>query len=111
MPDDSGRAIRPATCSVILIACMFFGCCCPPHLLWLPIFLVQYGHLPSTGNRNDVEEGMTHEQVVAIMGTPHKREDDRGRDDRWTFYHDCIGFSFTVVWFDKDGRSGMAWTD
>ena len=91
---------------VIVAGCgMVPICCCllPAHLTKM-----EYGNYPlGSYPNNKIEEGMTKDEVAAILGTPHNKvEEDDG--DRWYYWIDSFGIHWCCVRFDRESRvSGM----
>jgi hypothetical protein len=62
----------------------------PPHAVRL-----RYGNYPiGTYPSNRIRQGMSMDQVTAILGTPHEKTDD-GAIARWYYWID----SFSIRWF------------
>jgi hypothetical protein len=68
-----------------------------------------YGNYP-IGNypigsfpKNKIKEGMTADEVVAILGVPHERykQDDT---ENWYYRIDSFGIDWLAVQFSPDGR-------
>lgn len=95
------------TCLVMLLVFLAspVWCCCLGEVLFYPIMYAQYGRGPAWGvSLTSVYEGMTPDEVVAIGGEPHKRRVESDGRITWTYYHDCLQFSYTHVCFDIEGR-------
>jgi outer membrane protein assembly factor BamE (lipoprotein component of BamABCDE complex) len=75
-------------------------CCClgPPHVIRL-----EYGNYPIGRFPNDIRPGMSAEEVVATLGTPHERH-SRGDVDSWFYWIDSFGLGWFGVDFGPDGR-------
>lgn len=75
--------------------------CCqgPPHLIRLFYGNSPIGSYPS----NKIKEGMSAEEVVAILGTPHERHDS-SEGESWYYWIDSFGITWFAVWFGPDGR-------
>jgi outer membrane protein assembly factor BamE (lipoprotein component of BamABCDE complex) len=50
-----------------------------------------------------IKEGMSVDQVVAILGTPHERH-TQGDEEHWYYYIDSFGMTLFGVDFDSQGR-------
>jgi hypothetical protein len=75
------------------------GCLGPPLVVRLA-----YGNYPIGRYPNGkIKEGMTADEVVATLGTPHERyrQDDA---ERWYYWIDSFGLSWFGVAFGPDGR-------
>jgi SmpA / OmlA family len=60
---------------------------------------VIYGNYPIRNYPNTIRKGMTADEVVATLGTPHERH-----ADSWYYWIDSFGISWFAVEFDQDGR-------
>ena len=77
-----------------------FLCCLGPPCL----IRIEYGNYP-IGSRPDgkVKEGMTSDEVVAALGTPHERhKEDSG--ESWYYWLDSYGIGWFGIRFGPDGR-------
>ncbi len=90
-------------CGVILMvisgAAPFFCCLAPPIMVRM-----EYGNFPIEGDPySKISEGMSKDEVQAILGTPHGRnEDDKG--ETWHYWRDSFGINWFGVRFNPNGR-------
>ena len=75
----------------------------PPHL-----FRLSYGSYP-LGDRDprlcgEIKEGMSCDEVQAILGLPHHRSTNSIREETWTYLWEWYGAGFYAVKFGPDGR-------
>jgi hypothetical protein len=85
----------------LLLSAIVPSCCClgPSQVIRLT-----YGNYPlGTYPNNKIKEGMTAEEVVAILGTPHERYklDER---ESWYYWIDSFGIQWFAVNFGPDER-------
>jgi hypothetical protein len=89
---------------VLLLPCLF----CGPRVL----FRLQHATPPiADGPPGLIREGMSREEVEAILGPPHRIESDRPPDVKWTYWRDAIRLNCFSVMFGEDGRVRMAGGD
>jgi hypothetical protein len=72
----------------------------PPHLVRLFYGNYPLGHYPS----GKVNEGMTMEEVQAILGTPHERV-ERGGGETFYYWIDSFDVFYFAVDFGPDKRA------
>jgi hypothetical protein len=94
---------RQKKCGVVLLlvsALLPLSCCLGPS----QVTRLVYGNYPlGSYPDNEIREGMTGEEVVAVLGTPHERhEQDEG--ECWYYWIDSFGISWFAVRFGRDGR-------
>ena len=86
---------------VLLLPCLF----CGPSVL----FRLQHATPPIANvPAGLIREGMSREEVEAILGPPHLIESYRPPDVKWTYWHDAIRLNCFSVMFGEDGRVRMA---
>jgi hypothetical protein len=74
-------------------------CLLPPHAI-----RIIYGNYPLGRDRsNEIEQGMTREEVVAILGSPHERYESDDREN-WYYWIDSFGIRYFAVQFRPEGR-------
>jgi len=87
---------------LVLVSCFLpiFCYVAPPHLVRLA-----YGSYPlkSRPDNNKIEEGMSGDEVVAILGPPHERQSINGHEN-WYYWLDSFGMDSFCVTFGADGR-------
>jgi hypothetical protein len=87
---------------LLIVASGLVPLCCalgPPHVVWLLSGSYPLGHRP----HNKIQEGMSEEEVAAILGPPHDRV-KRGDGERWYYWIDSFGLSWYCVRFGPEGR-------
>jgi len=88
---ESPKASKYGTCLLLVSGLIPFGCCVlPPHVV-----RVVCGNYPIRSYpRNKIEEGMSADEVLATLGSPHEscKQDD---GEQWYYWID----SFSVHWF------------
>jgi hypothetical protein len=76
------------------------SCCLgPSQVVRLVYGNYPLGHYPN----NKVQEGMTAEEVVAVLGPPHERW-KKGDGETWCYWIDSFGAYWFAVDFGEDGR-------
>jgi hypothetical protein len=76
------------------------SCCLGPS----QVIRVIYGNYPlGSYPNNKVKEGMTADEVVAMLGTPHERH-KQGERESWFYWIDSFSISWFGVDFGPDGR-------
>jgi hypothetical protein len=90
---------------LVLVSCLLpiFCYVAPPHL-----FRLAYGSYP-LGDRDPslcggIKEGMSRDEVQAILGPPHRRSLNANREETWTYFWEWYGVGFYAVKFGPDGR-------
>jgi hypothetical protein len=83
-------------------------CCHAVNALAYPRFYAEYGRGPAK-NTSKISEGMTTEAVIQLCGQPHKKYREDDGTTRWTYFEDPLGFNYTGVHFDKQGRVTNTW--
>jgi hypothetical protein len=96
----SPRARRLGVLLLLVSASVPLSCC-----LGLPLVVrLVYGNYPLGRYPNGkITEGMTADEVVAVLGMPHQRLqlDDA---ERWYYWIDSFGMSYFGVTIGPDGR-------
>ena len=96
------KAGKPGRSIVLFLVCGLapLSCCLGPSLL----VRVCYGNFPigayPTGK---VMKGMTADEVVAVLGTPHERS-QREAGELWYYWIDAFSIQWFGVGFDRNGR-------
>jgi hypothetical protein len=97
---DSPRIRRRGV--IMMVACglvPFFCCLGPPNAV-----RIMYGNYPlGSYPNNKISEGMSKDEVKAILGTPHERFTD-GEEESWYYWTDSFGIGYFSVYFGSDGR-------
>lgn len=87
---------------LVLVSCFLpiFCYVAPPHL-----FRLTYGSYPleRRPSYNKIEEGMSGDEVVAILGPPHERQRINGQEN-WYYRLDSFGIDSYCVTFGADRR-------
>ena len=86
---------------LVLVSCILpiFCYVAPPYIVRL-----EYGNYPlGSYPDNKIEEGMSQNEVVAILGPPHERYTVSG-EVRWLYYIDSFDIRWFGVAFGPDGR-------
>ena len=85
---------------VVVSALIPFACCLgPPHVV-----RVVYGNYPlGSYPSGKIKEGMSADEVVAILGTPHERYKE-GDGEHWYYWLDSFDMNYFGVQFGPDGR-------
>jgi hypothetical protein len=76
-------------------------CCCllPPHVV-----RIMYGNYPlGSYPNNKIKEGMTRDEVEAILGSPHERH-KRDDEESWYYWLDSFGIGYFGVRFGPEGQ-------
>ena len=109
-PNEGKNQKRLATACVVGILLLLspWCCCLLANTLSCPFFYAAYGRGPAH-NTSKIAEGMTKDEVVALCGQPHKKYDEGGGTERWTYFEDCLGFNYTGVHFGAQGRVTNTW--
>jgi hypothetical protein len=86
---------------LIIISILFpiFCFVAPPHLIRL-----KYGNYPiGSYPTGKIHEGMTYNEVEAVLGTPHQcsKQDKR---ETWIFWIDSFGMYYCGIDFGPDGH-------
>jgi hypothetical protein len=87
---------------LLLLACLatpllcFFG---PREVVRLTHGNYPLGAFPN----GKITKGMSREEVLEIVGTPHERENQADKET-WYYWLDSFGISLFWVYFDADGR-------
>jgi hypothetical protein len=99
------RLLRRGTSKLgwmLVLASCFLPVFCyvaPPYL-----FRLEYGNYPlGSYPNNKIEEGMSQDEVVAILGPPHRRYEQNG-NECWQYYIDSFDIRWFGVDFGPDGR-------
>jgi hypothetical protein len=93
--------IRKVGLLLVLVSVLVpFGCCFgPPHVV-----RIIYGNYPLKSYPNGkIKEGMTPDEVVAILGNPHERH-KQSDGEHWYYWLDSFDISYFGVYFGPDGR-------
>jgi outer membrane protein assembly factor BamE (lipoprotein component of BamABCDE complex) len=99
-----------AGCLLSLLALVLSACFLPGVL-----FRLQYGRPPLTTAEYrasiQIEEGMTPDEVRAIIGPPHKVHADFGGEgqEAWIYFTDSLELNYLGVWFGTTGRVYSRW--
>src|SRR5947209_16578287 len=76
-------------------------CCC---LLPPVVVRITYGNYPLGSYPNGkIREGMTRDEVAAILGSPHERF-RRDDEESWYYWLDSFGIGYFGVHFGSEGR-------
>jgi hypothetical protein len=67
-------------------------------------FRQQDGQEPTKHKPEDVVEGWTKDEVIANIGTPHRRVTREDGGEAWTFYTDNLESGYFRVNIDPQGR-------
>lgn len=87
--------IRRCGFLLVLVSGLIPFCCClaPPY-----VDRVVHGNYPiGSYPNNKIKEGMSAQEVTAILGTPHEQF-RHGEDESWYYWID----SFGIYWFGVD---------
>jgi hypothetical protein len=76
----------------------FFCCMAPP--LAVRIF---YGNYPIGSSHGKIDEGMSKDEVTAILGNPHERF-KQDEQEKWFYWFDSFGIGWFGVDFGSDGH-------
>jgi hypothetical protein len=85
---------------VLLLSALVPLCCClgPPQ-----VFRLNYGSYPLNTYPKGIDEGMSTDEVTAILGSPHTRYE--GSDGvSWYYWLDSFNIHYFGVRFGPDGR-------
>jgi hypothetical protein len=86
----------------LLIVCgliPLFCCLCPPQVV-----RITYGNYPiSSSSRDKVKEGMSADEVRALLGRPHEAS-TRQEGEFWYYWLDSYSISWFCVRFGSDGH-------
>ncbi len=98
-----GRGSSKLGWMLVLVSCFLPVFCyvAPPHL-----FRLAYGSYPleRRPDRNRIEEGMSGNEVVAILGPPHERQSLKNGEENWYYQLDSFGIDSFCVTFGADGH-------
>jgi hypothetical protein len=85
---------------LIVVSALIPLLCClgPPQLV-----RIGYGNYPIGRYPSNIREGMSANEVLGILGTPHERVRE-GDSERWYYWIDWVGISWAAVEFGPDGR-------
>jgi outer membrane protein assembly factor BamE (lipoprotein component of BamABCDE complex) len=91
-----------------LLACALclLSCCQIPNVFCR----IQHGNWLAGSEIKKVKEGMTQEEVEALLGPPHNRHDEGGGHESWTYYTHPFGFFYDGIQFGPDGRVSGTWS-
>ena len=89
--------VAPVVCAAVAIG-----------LLPEVVFRVAYGRGPLRADPAAVVEGMTPDEVTAILGAPHRHDDEDG-EAVWTYFQDAFTLNAVSVNFKKTGRVRHWW--
>jgi hypothetical protein len=96
---DSRQARRFGVLLLLASGLVPLSCCFGPS----QFVRLEYGNYPlGTYPTNKVQEGMTADEVVAALGTPHERHGDN--KERWYYWIDSFSIRWFSVEFGPDGR-------
>ena len=70
----------------------------PPY-----IFRLGYGSYPIGSYPINIREGMSSDEVKAILGTPHQRDKEKD-GERWLYWIDPYGIHWCCLEFGPDGH-------
>jgi len=89
-----------------LLTVLAISCCILPQI----VFRVAVGSYPvGDPNRYRLTEGMTKDEVQAVMGrAPHERR-KKGAKEIWTYYCDALSIGIWQMEFDEDGLLESDW--
>ena len=93
---------------LLLVACLLAICCyvARPQAVRLQNGTHPLGIYPS----NKIQEGMSREDVEAILGPPYQRDEYNDRET-WSYLVDPHGERFFFVDFGPDGRATSTYGD
>jgi len=101
--DESRRGLL-----ILLVSIATPLCCCqgPQYLV-----RIAYGNFPLGRYPNNmIEEGMTSDQVRALLGSPHERVTGYEGTEHWYYWIDSFGVRYFAVSFNSasqvDGTGG-----
>ena len=96
---------------------VFAGICLLACILPSACFRLRYGQPPLSGEKYrsssaTVKEGMSSEDVIAILGNPHRRVPYTGREggERWYYYADALEAEMRAIHIGPDGRVLSQWS-
>ena len=100
LKSDSSKARKYGVLLLVVSGLVPFSCCLGPS----QVVRLVYGNYP-IGERpnNKIQEGMSFDEVTAILGTPHERfkKDDQ---ESWYYWIDSFGIGWFAVDFGPDGN-------
>ncbi len=83
-----------------------FCCLAPPCIV-----RIAYGNYPIFGRPDGkIKEGMSADEVVAALGTPHERYKEED-GEAWFYWIDSLGIDWFRVRFGPDGRVTETWSN
>jgi hypothetical protein len=101
LKNQSLKVRRAGLLLVVASGLVPFLCCFgPPQVIRLVYGNYPIGSYPS----NKINEGISEDEVLEILGRPHERI-KRGDDgERWYYWIDSFGISWVCVRFGPEGR-------
>jgi hypothetical protein len=83
-----------------------FCCLAPPCIV-----RIGYGNYPIYRRPDGkIKEGMSADEVVAVLGTPHERVKEKDGES-WYYWIDSLGIDWFRVSFGPDGRVTETWSN
>jgi outer membrane protein assembly factor BamE (lipoprotein component of BamABCDE complex) len=91
------RGLLYLVASVLLPLCCWIG---PSQVVRL-----EYGNYPigEDSQKDRIREGMTMDEVTSMLGTPHERHSEAGKE-LWFYWMDAYSIFWFAVDFGPDGR-------
>jgi hypothetical protein len=109
VPDGPRGWEPPGLLGILLLVTLPLWCCGVASLLACSYFYIQYGRGPGSDRLTEVQPGMTPDEVVSILGHPHKRSTEPDGTGIWIYHDDCLCYGYSGVRFDAAGRVTNAW--
>lgn len=98
--DTDSPGWRNVRITVMVLSGLIPLSCCVLPPVW---FRTQFGSFPTGNISSKVHKGMTKEEVLTVLGPPHRQYPD-DEPQGWYYYNDSYGLSAESVWFGPDGR-------
>lgn len=89
---------------------ILIGIICGVLLLPRVVFLLNYGRLPCYEGTFGAKQGMAAEEVVRLIGKPHKRYPQGDGEEMWIYFTDTLAFGYDGVIIDKNNFVRSSWT-
>ncbi len=100
LDSESHRRRKRGALLILVSGLVPFLCCLgPPHVVRLVYGNYPIGRYPN----NKIREGMTTDEVAAILGPPHERMKSGGAES-WYYWIDSFGMGWFGVRFGSNGR-------
>jgi hypothetical protein len=94
------KSRKSGTLLVVVSLLIPFLCCFGPS----QAIRIIYGNYPlGSYPNNKIQEGMSQDEVVAILGTPHERH-GRADGEGWYYWIDSLGILYFGVQFGPDRK-------